>query len=72
MNNEIKYELIMYWSSEDNLYIVDVPELAGCKADGNSYFEALTNAEIVISEWIETAKLLNREIPVPKGRLVFA
>lgn len=72
MKNDIKYELIMYWSAEDNLYIVDVPELGGCKADGHSYFEALTNVETLINEWIETAKLLNRDIPMPKGRLVYA
>lgn len=72
MNNDIKYELIMYWSVEDNLYIVDVPKLSGCKADASSYFEALSNAEIIMNEWIETAKLMGREIPKPKGKLVFA
>ncbi|TAG57577.1 MAG: type II toxin-antitoxin system HicB family antitoxin [Cytophagales bacterium] len=72
MNNDIKYELIMYWSVEDDLYIVEVPELSGYKADGSSYFEALSNAEIIMNEWIETAKLMGREIPKPKGKLVFA
>jgi predicted RNase H-like HicB family nuclease len=67
-----KYEIILYWSEEDKRYISDVPELAGCKADGQSYFEALSNTEKVIEDWIETAKILNRPIPEPKGRLVFA
>ena len=67
-----KYELIIYWSEEDNAYIVDVPELPGCMADGGTYKEALENAERVISEWIETAEESGRPIPVPKGRLIFA
>ena len=67
-----KYELIIYWSIEDNAYIVEVPELAGCFADGETYKEAIENVEKVISEWIETAKELNRPIPFPKGRLIFA
>ena len=67
-----KYEIILYWSEEDQLYIAEVPELAGCKADGKTYFEALQNSEKIIHDWIETAQLLNREIPKPKGRLVFA
>ncbi len=65
-----KYEIIIYWSKEDMLFIAEVPELSGCKADGNSYIEALQNAEIIIAEWIETAKLLNRTIPEPKGKLM--
>lgn len=67
-----KYEIIIYWSEDDNAFIAEVPELAGCLADGNTHVEALNNAEIAISEWIETAKSLNREIPVPKGKLMFA
>jgi len=67
-----KYEIIMYWSEEDNSYIAEVPELAGCMADGANYAEALRNAEIIISEWIETAKMLKREIPMPKGKLMYA
>lgn len=67
-----KYELIIYWSNEDNSFIVEVPELPGCMADGNSYAEAVKNAEIVIDQWIETAKKLGREIPEPKGKLMYA
>lgn len=67
-----KYEIIIYWSEEDAAFIAEVPELAGCMADGASYQEALANAEIIIGEWIETAGDLGRQIPEPKGRLVFA
>lgn len=67
-----KYELIVYWSDEDNSFIAEVPELAGCMADGNSYSEAVKNVEIVINQWIETAKELGREIPEPKGKLMYA
>lgn len=67
-----KYEIILYWSEEDNRYIAEVPELAGCMADGSSMLNALENAHIVIEEWIETAKLTGREIPKPKGKLAFA
>lgn len=68
----IKYELIIYWSEPDESFIVEVPELAGCKADGDTYEEAIANAKVVISEWIETAKILGREIPKPKGKLMYA
>jgi predicted RNase H-like HicB family nuclease len=67
-----KYEVIIYWSQEDEAFVAEVPELPGCAADGKSYQEALANAEVVIQEWIETAKELGRPIPAPKGRLVFA
>ncbi|HXX23220.1 MAG TPA: type II toxin-antitoxin system HicB family antitoxin [Terriglobia bacterium] len=67
-----KYEVIIYWSHEDQAFIAEVPELPGCTADGKSHQEALANAEIIIQEWIETAKDLGRPIPAPKGRLVFA
>ncbi|HEX8565835.1 MAG TPA: type II toxin-antitoxin system HicB family antitoxin [Pyrinomonadaceae bacterium] len=67
-----KYEIVIYWSEKDQAFIAEVPELAGCMADGESYQQALANAEIVIQEWIETAKELGRAIPKPKGRLVFA
>ncbi len=68
---KIRYEMIIYWSEEDDAFIVEVPELPGCMADGKTYQEAVQNAEIVIHEWIETAKELGREIPTPKGRLLF-
>ena len=67
-----KYEVIIYWSDEDQAYIAEVPELPGCMADGETYYEALTNVEVVINEWIETAKELGRPIPEPKGRLMYA
>ncbi|MCX5998747.1 MAG: type II toxin-antitoxin system HicB family antitoxin [Chloroflexi bacterium] len=67
-----KYEVIVYWSEEDQEYIAEVPELPGCMADGASYEEALKNAQAVISEWMETAKALGREVPGPKGRLAYA
>jgi predicted RNase H-like HicB family nuclease len=67
-----KYEIVIYWSNEDDAFIAEVPELPGCMADGNSYQEALSNAEAVIQEWIETAKQLKRPIPEPRGRLMYA
>jgi predicted RNase H-like HicB family nuclease len=67
-----KYEVILYWSAEDDAFIAEVPELAGCAADGATRQEALENVETVIGEWIETARELGRAIPEPKGRLLFA
>jgi predicted RNase H-like HicB family nuclease len=67
-----KYEMIIYWSEEDQLFIAEVPELAGCMADGSSYQEAVNNAERVITEWLEIAVELGRYIPEPKGRLLYA
>jgi predicted RNase H-like HicB family nuclease len=67
-----KYEIIIYWSEDDEAFIAEVPELSGCMADGRTYQEALANAEVIITEWIETAHELGREIPRPKGRLVYA
>jgi predicted RNase H-like HicB family nuclease len=67
-----KYEIILYWSGEDEAFIAEVPELAGCAADGSTRQEAIANAEIVIVEWLETAKELGRAIPEPRGRLLFA
>lgn len=68
----IRYEVILFWSSEDGSFIAEVPELPGCMADGSSYQETLANAEVVIQEWLDTAAELGRPIPEPKGRLVFA
>ncbi|MCM1524061.1 MAG: type II toxin-antitoxin system HicB family antitoxin [Ruminococcus sp.] len=67
-----KYEIIIYWSKEDESYIAEVPELAGCMADGKTMQEAPENVHRVISEWIETAKIAGREIPTAKGKLSFA
>jgi predicted RNase H-like HicB family nuclease len=67
-----KYEVIIYWSQADEAFIAEVPELAGCAADGATYQAALANVEVIIQEWIETAKEIGRPIPEPKGRLVFA
>ena len=67
-----KYEVIIYWSKDDQAFIAEVPELHGCAADGATYQEALANVETIIQKWIETAKDLGRPIPEPKGRLVFA
>jgi predicted RNase H-like HicB family nuclease len=68
----MKYEIIIYWSKEDQAYVAEAPELPGCMADGDSYKEALERIENIISDWIDTAKSLGREIPQPKGRLLFA
>jgi predicted RNase H-like HicB family nuclease len=67
-----KYEVIIYWSDDDQVFIAEVPELSGCAADGKTYQAALSNAEVVVRQWIDAAKALERPIPVPKGRLVFA
>jgi len=64
--------MIIYWSDTDNAFIVEVPELPGCMADGATYVEAVKQAEIVIQEWIDTAKELNRPIPEPRGKLMYA
>lgn len=67
-----KYEVIIYWSEDDKAFIAEVPELAGCMADGETYQEALANVEVIVQEWIEIAREIGRPIPEPKGRLVFA
>lgn len=72
MPPDIKYEIILYWSADDEAFIAEVPELPGCAADGKSYQETLANVEVVIREWIETAKELGRPIPQPRGRLLYA
>jgi predicted RNase H-like HicB family nuclease len=66
-----KYEIIIYWSKEDEAFIAEVPELAGCMADGKSYTEALQNVETIMDEWIETAKSIGRPIPEPKGKIIY-
>jgi predicted RNase H-like HicB family nuclease len=68
----VKYEVILYWSEEDQAFIAEVPELPGCAADGATYKDVISNVEVIIQEWIDTAKELGRPIPEPKWRLVFA
>ncbi|HPR62726.1 MAG TPA: type II toxin-antitoxin system HicB family antitoxin [Thermoanaerobaculia bacterium] len=67
-----RYEVIIYWSDEDQAFIAEVPELPGCAADGTTRQEALANVDVIIQEWLDTARELGREIPEPKGRLVYA
>ena len=70
--SKYKYEVIIYWSDEDEAFIAEVPELPGCAADGSTYKEVLSNLEVIIDEWIETARAIGRPIPAAKGRLMFA
>jgi predicted RNase H-like HicB family nuclease len=72
MDNDFRYEVIIYWSEPDGSFIAEVPELPGCAADGPTHQEALSAVKVVVLEWIETAKSLGREVPVPRGRLLFA
>ena len=72
MKNNYKYEIVIYWSEEDSAFIAEAPELPGCAADGATYIEALANVDVIIQEWIETARELGRPIPEPKGRLMYA
>jgi len=72
MSNNYKYEIIIYWSEEDNAFIAEAPELPGCAADGSTYTEALANIDVIMQEWIDTATELGRAIPEPKGRLTYA
>lgn len=72
MEADPRYEIIIYWSAEDDAFIAEVPELPGCAADGPTYEAAISNVKVVISEWIETAQELGRPIPEPRGRLMYA
>lgn len=68
-----RYEIIIYWSNEDNAFIAEVPELPGCIAHGETPEKALKNAKEVIQLWIDTAKEFGDTVPAPKGeRLIFA
>ena len=67
-----KYELVIWWSDEDSAFLVEVPELPGCMADGATYEEAIANVQEIVAQWIETAREEGREIPKPRGRLLFA
>lgn len=68
----MRYELIIYWSKADETFVVEVPELPGCMTDGATYEEAVANAQVVVQEWIDTAKSIGRPIPDPKGKLAYA
>ena len=72
MEAEPRYEVIIYWSAEDGAFIAEVPELPGCAADGATYEAAVSNVKTVIAEWIDTARELERPIPEPRGRLMYA
>ena len=72
VKSKYRYEVIIYWSDEDQAFIAEVPELPGCAADGQTYQDAIIQVETVIGEWIETARELGRDIPQPRGRLTFA
>ncbi len=72
MKTDPRYEVIIYWSDEDEAFIAEVPELPGCAADGPTYEAALANVQVIIDEWIETAQELGRAVPEPRGRLMFA
>lgn len=72
MGSEVRYEIILYWSQVDQTFIAEAPELPGCAADGVTYREALANVEVVIQEWIETARDLGHSVPAPRGRLLYA
>ena len=69
---KLHYEIILFWSTEDEAFIAEVPEIPGCMADGSTYREALQNVEIIMQEWIETAQELGRSIPEPKGSIISA
>ena len=66
------YERVIFWSKEDNCWVVEVPELPGCQADGSTPEEAFKNSELIIQEWIDTAISLGRKVPEPMGRFAFA
>jgi len=72
MKTDPRYEVIIYWSDEDEAFIAEVPELPGCAADGPTYEEAIASVQVIIAEWIETARELGRVVPEPRGRLMFA
>ena len=68
-----KYEIIIYWSNEDQAFVAEIPELPGCMAHGNTHEESLANAKAAMHLWLDTAKEAGDAIPEPRGhRLVFA
>ena len=66
-----KYEIIIYWSKNDNAYLAEVAELDGCKSNGQIYQEAISNVELIVGDWIETVKLIGRKISKPNGKLMY-
>jgi predicted RNase H-like HicB family nuclease len=72
MSPDYKYEIVIYWSDDDDAFIAEVPDLPGCMADGPTYRDALAAAEEAAALWIETAKELGREIPVSRGHRLLA
>ena len=66
------YPVLLYWSADDAAFVVEVPDLPGCMADGATQEEALANAVVIIQEWQETARALGRDIPAPRQRLQLA
>jgi predicted RNase H-like HicB family nuclease len=68
----MRYELIIYWSKADESFIVEIPELPGCMADGSTYEEAIANAQTVAQEWLDTARSLGRPVPEPDDKLSFS
>lgn len=72
MKPRYRYEVIIYWSEDDQSFIAEVPELPGCAADGTTYAAAIANVEDIIREWIETAENRGWPIPEPKGCLLYA
>ena len=72
MQSQPRYEVIIYWSAEDEVFIAEVPELPGCADDGPTYETSLANVRVVIDEWIGTAQQLGRTVPEPRGRLLYA
>lgn len=68
----MKYEIIIYWSNENDAFIAEIPELKGCVAHGETDEEALKNIKFVANEWLQIAKEEGWEIPTPKGRLMYA
>lgn len=67
-----KYEIIIWWSEEDDAFIAEVPELPGCNAHGPTYEDVIREVQVVVDAWIEIANEQGEPIPVPKGRLMFA
>ncbi|OJZ19655.1 MAG: hypothetical protein BGP21_02700 [Thiobacillus sp. 65-29] len=67
-----RYEIIMYWSKEDEVFVAVVPELPGCVAHGDTQEEALSNIKKAMRLWLDTAREFGDSIPEPRGRLMYA